>query len=126
MLQSADPVAWAPNITLATNLVNQASIDVKFDSSQLQFVMIRVENEFSPTSYLARAYSSDGMNWSAPQAVYPPGQFPQYGHDAGIAGDETGNLAPSSALVGFGVPYGLADADNWGHWDLYGSYIDPP
>lgn len=126
MLQSADPVMWTRDITQATNLVNQASIDVKFDSSQSQFVMIRVENEFSPTSYLARAYSTDGMNWTVPQAVFPSGQFPQYGHDAGIAGDETGNLASASALVGFGVPYGLADADDWGHWDLYGGYIDPP
>jgi len=104
MLQSADPVAWAPNLSLATNLVNQASIDIKFDSSQSQFVMVRVENEFSSTSYLARAYSSDGMNWTTPQPIYPSGQFPQCGHDAGIAGDETGNLAPSAALVGFGVP----------------------
>src|SRR5579872_1611120 len=126
MLQSADPVVWTPNMGQATNLVNQASIDVKFDSSQSQFVMIRVENEFSPTSYLARAYSSDGMTWTTPQGVYPSGQFPQYGHDAGIAGDETGILASPSALVGFGVPYGLADVDNWGHWDLYGGYIDAP
>lgn len=126
MLRSTDPVAWTPDIIQATNLVNQASIDVKFDSSRSQFVMIRVENEFSPTSYLARAYSSDGMDWTTPHSVFPSGQFPQYGHDAGIAGDETGNLASSTALVGFGVPYGLADADNWGHWDLYGGYIDPP
>lgn len=124
MLQSTDPVTWSPDEGHATNLVNQASIDVKFDSSQSQFVMIRVENEFSPTSYLARAYSSDGMNWTSPQSVFPSGQFPQYGHDAGIAGDESGNLASPSALVGFGVPYGLADADDWGHWDLYGAYAD--
>ncbi|MFZ0732778.1 MAG: hypothetical protein WAM79_10685 [Candidatus Sulfotelmatobacter sp.] len=126
MLQSSDPVAWAPEGTHATNLVNQASIDVKFDLSQSQFMMIRVENEFSSTSYLARSYSSDGMSWTAPQAVYPSGQFPQYAHDAGIAGDEIGNVASPSALVGFGVPYGLADADNWGHWDLYAGYVDPP
>lgn len=126
MLESADPVSWSPDVTHATNLVNQASIDVKFDSSQSQFVMVRVENEFSPTSYLARAYSSDGMNWAAPQAVYPSEQFPQYGHDAGIAGDETGNLTSPQTMVGFGVPYGLANADNWGHWDLYGAYIDGP
>ena len=124
MLESADPVVWSPAATNATNLVGQASMDVKYDSAQSQFVMIRVENEFTSTSYLARSYSNDGMTWADPQTVIPSSQFPPYTHDGGIAGDETGNLVPSHTLVGFGVPWDLANVNNWGQWDLYGVWLD--
>ncbi len=123
MLRSFDPVNWSPDQEAATTLSNEASIDVKYDPSQSQFVMVRVENEFSAGSYLGRAYSSDGLTWSVPQDVFP-GAFPAYTHDAGMAGDETGNLVPARTLVGFGAPYGLADVNDWAKWDLYGTYMD--
>jgi hypothetical protein len=126
MLESTDPVTWVPDPSRATDLVNQASIDVKYDPSHSQFVMVRVENEFQANAYLALAVSSDGMRWSSPQAVIPPSEFPLYTHDAGMAGDETGNIASPNTMVGFGAPYGLANANNWGQWDLYGVYVNPP
>ena len=126
MLESTDPVAWTPAATSATNMIGQASIDVKYDPSQSQFVMARVESEFTSGSYLARASSTDGMNWTVPQSVFPASEFPPYTHDCGIAGDETGNLITPHTLVGFGAPYDLNDVNNWAQWDLYGAWLDPP
>lgn len=126
MLESTDPVAWTPAATNATNLIGEASMDVKYDSSQSQFVMVRVESEFTSTSYLARSYSTNGINWSVPQSVFPPLQFPLYTHDGGIAGDETGNLITPHTLVGYGAPYNLANVNNWAQWDLYGMWLDLP
>jgi hypothetical protein len=126
MLESSDPVTWTPAATAATNLIGQASMDVKYDAAQSQFVMVRVENEFTSTAYLARAYSSNGMNWSSPQTVFGPSEFPLYTHDGGVAGDETGNLVSPHTLVGFGAPYNLADVNHWGQWDLYGVWLDAP
>jgi hypothetical protein len=125
MLESTDPVTWTPGPARATNLVNQASIDVKYDPSRAQFVMYRVENEFTSTTYLGRSVSSDGINWSAPEIVIPPSQFPLYTHDAGVAGDVTGNIVAPHTLVGFGAPYDLTQVNDWGQWDLYGVYVNP-
>jgi hypothetical protein len=125
LLHSSDPLVWTPDQSRATNLVNEASIDVKYDAWKFQFVMIRVENEFSANSYLARAYSIDGLNWTQPEAVYASSAFPPYTHDAGMAGDETGNLTTAPTLFGFGAPYDLSNANTWAKWDLYGGYIDP-
>jgi hypothetical protein len=124
MLQSSDPVTWLPDLGRATNLTNQASIDVKYDALQSKFVMIRVEQEFHADSYLARAYSSDGFTWTMPETVLPSSEFPPYTHDVGIAGDETGTLAVSPALVGFGAPYDLGHQNDWAQWNLYGVYLD--
>jgi hypothetical protein len=119
MLESTDPVTWTPDPSRATNLVNQASIDVKYDPSHAQFVMVKVENEFQSNAYLGFAVSSDGMHWNSPQTVIPPSEFPVYTHDAGMAGDETGNIVSPHTLVGFGAPYNLANVNNWGQWDLF-------
>jgi len=126
MLESTDPVTWTPDPSHATNLINQASIDIKYDPSHKEFVMVKVENEFTSTAYLGSAISSDGINWSAPQTVIPPSEFPVYTHDPGMAGDETGNIVSPHTLVGFGAPYSLADVNNWGQWDLYGVYVNLP
>ncbi len=69
MLPSTDPVAWAPSASQATNLLGHASMDVKYDAAQSQFVMLRVENEFTSTAYLARASSADGMTWTVPNGL---------------------------------------------------------
>jgi hypothetical protein len=126
MLESTDPVAWSTSSSNATNLIGQASMDVKYDSLQSRFVMVRVESEFTSASYLARAYSSDGMIWTVPQSVFPTSQFPPFTHDGGIAGDETGNLISPHTLVGFGAPYNLSNVNDWAQWDLYGAWLDPP
>jgi hypothetical protein len=126
MLESTDPVTWLPDASRATNLVNQGSIDVKYDPSQSQFVMVRVENEFQSNAYLGFAVSRDGINWSSPEPVIPSSGFPVYTHDAGMAGDETGNIVSPDTMVGFGAPYGLANVNNWGQWDLYGVYVNLP
>jgi hypothetical protein len=88
--------------------------------------MVKVENEFQSNAYLGFAASNDGMNWSTPQTVIPSTEFPVYTHDVGIAGDETGNIVAPHTLVGFGSPYNLANVNNWGQWDLYGVYVNPP
>lgn len=124
LLKSTNPVSWSPSASAATSLVGQASIDVKYDSAHAQFVMVRVENEFSATSYLASASSGDGVNWTPLQTVFPASEFPVYSHDGGMAGDENGNLITPNTLVGFGAPYNLANVNNWGQWNLYGAYVD--
>ena len=82
-------------------------------------MMVRIENEFSPTSYVGRAYSSDGLTWTTPENIYSGSQFPPYSHDAGIEGDRVGNLAGNGALIGFGAPYDLAPVNDWAKWNLY-------
>jgi len=119
MLESSDPTTWSPDVGRSTNLVGQASIDVKFDTELSQFMMVRIENEFSPTSYVGRAYSSDGLTWTTPENIYSGSQFPPYSHDAGIEGDRVGNLAGNGALIGFGAPYDLAPVNDWAKWNLY-------
>ena len=52
--------------------------------------------------------------------------FPPYTHNPGMAGDEAENIVLPHTLVGFGAPYGLADVNNWGQWDLYGVYVNAP
>ncbi len=126
MLESTDPVSWNPGARHATNLLWQASIDVKYDPSKKQFVMYRVENEFMANAYLGRASSNDGITWTSPETVIPSSEFPLYTHDVGVAADETGNIVKSRALIGFGAPYKLATVNNWGQWDLYGVYVNPP
>jgi hypothetical protein len=64
------------------------------------------------------------MNWTEPQTVIASPHFPRYTHDSGMAGDETGNLVPLHTLVGFGVPWNLAEVNDWGQWDLYGVWLD--
>jgi hypothetical protein len=126
MLRSTDPVTWTPDPSRATNLVNQGSINVKYDASTGKFVMIGVENSFMSNAYLGRAFSKDGITWEVVQTVIPRSEFPPYTHNPGMAGDEMGNIVSPHTLVGFGAPYGLADVNNWGQWDLYGAYVDPP
>ena len=63
------PEVSVPSATGATSLIGQASIDVKYDPSRAQFVMVPVENEFTSLSYLARAFSIDGINRTVPQSV---------------------------------------------------------
>jgi len=126
MLESTDPITWNPGPTHATNLVEQGSIDVKYDPIKKQFVMYRVENEFTANAYLARAFSGDGIKWTSPETVVQDSEFPLYTHDVGVAGDETGKIVTSHALLGFGAPYKLAAVNNWGQWDLYGMYVNPP
>jgi hypothetical protein len=125
MLRSTDPLKWRPDPANGTNLINEASIDVKFDASQAQFVMVRVEKEFTADSYLATAHSTNGLTWTVPQNVFPSSRFPPYTHDAGIAGDETGVLISSPTLTGFGAPYNLTDRNSWAKWNLYSVDIEP-
>jgi hypothetical protein len=122
MLESTDSVTWFPSPDHATSLIGLPSIDVKYDPNSAEFVLVTVANEFTSTSYLARSYSADGMNWTPLETVVPPGQFPAYAHDPGWAGDETGNLIRPNTLVAFGAPYFFADV-NSSHWNLYGTYI---
>lgn len=126
MLESTDPVTWTPGPSHATNSTNQGSVDVKYEPSHGQFVMVGIQNQFQSNAYLTFEVSSDGMNWSMPQTAIPPGEFPVYTHNAGMAGDETGNIVAPHTLVGFGAPYNLANVNNWGQWDLYGVYVNPP
>jgi hypothetical protein len=72
LLKSSDPVTWSPAVTNATNLIGQASMDVKYDASQSQFVMIRVENEFTSTSYLARRNDLGRSAKRDPRFSIPP------------------------------------------------------
>jgi hypothetical protein len=126
MLESTDPVTWTPGLDHATNLIEQASLDVKYDPSRAEFEMVRVENEFTSSAFLGRSVSKDGITWKPLQNVFPSSKFPPYTHDVGMAGDETGNIATPNTLVGFGAPYKLANVNTWGQWDLYGVFVDPP
>ena len=126
MLESTDPVTWTPAPSHATNSTNQGSVDIKYEPSHGQFVMVGIENQFQSNAYLTFEVSSDGMNWSMPQTAIPPSEFAVYTHNAGMAGDETGNIVAPHTLVGFGAPYNLSNVNNWGQWDLYGVYVNPP
>ncbi len=124
LLESTDPVAWSPAPNHATNLPNQHSIDIKFDPASSQFVMVAVQDQFKETSFLGRAYSKDGMTWSAPENALPSAKFPPFAHDSGLAGDENGNLEKPHTLVSFSSPYDMGAKSEWGKWDLFGAFVD--
>lgn len=124
MLESTDPVTWAPGPDKRTNSSPQDSVDVKYDAQLNQFVMTHISAPFSQGSSLTRSYSSDGLMWSSPQIVINSTYFPGYTNNVGVAGDELGNTVPSSTLVGFGAPPKLQDFYSVDRMDLYGVFVD--
>ena len=126
MLESVDPVTWNPSTDRKINIAPQDSVDVKFDSAKNQFVMTHILNAFDSSAELTRAYSSDGMNWSAEQIVIDSSAFPGFTNNVGVAGDELGNAVSSSTLVGFGAPPKLREVYSPGSMDMYGVFIGPP
>lgn len=126
MLESTDAVTWTPSLNAQTNVPDGHSVDVKYDAATNQFVMTRVVNPHSAGSYLARAFSSNGITWGPLQTLIPTSQFPHFAHNVGALGSETGNTVPSPTLVAFGAPYGLANNVSLAKWNLFGVLVDGP
>jgi hypothetical protein len=125
MLESADPVTWTPDSNQQTNIVGQDSPDVKYDPLHNQFVATWVLRMFTTSTSLGRAFSTDGLHWTAPQTVIGTESFLPYANNAGATGDEAGHLLPSQTIVGFGRPYSQVGI-NAGLYDLYGELLDAP
>ncbi len=126
MLQSTDAVTWTPSLGALTTLPDATSVDVKYDAARNQFVMTRIVNQHSGISWLARSFSSDGISWGPMQVLIAENQFPNFAHNVGALGDETGNTLPSPTLVAFGAPYDLANNVSLAKWNLYGVLVDGP
>ena len=126
MLESTDPVTWTPSLNRLTDASRLDSVDVKYDAKLNQFVMTHIADPFSERASLTRSYSSDGLIWSSPQTVISAGNFPDYTHNVGVAGDELGNTVPSSTLVGFGAPPTLHNYYSPYLMDMYGVFVAPP
>ncbi|HEY6330143.1 MAG TPA: hypothetical protein VI756_12465, partial [Blastocatellia bacterium] len=113
---SSDGTTWSTPV--ATNFTNVG--DVKWNGSQ--FVMLRMEGQFTTAPYLDVSFSSDGLTWSGTTVI---AHLAPYSSNPGMLGDEIGNLlAPT--LVGYAAPYDFADQLDRGQWDLYGEWFTLP
>jgi hypothetical protein len=127
MATSFDGINWTQRVE--TNLANGINtVDVKWDASADQFVMINVAAQYANASVVMYT-SADGITWSdTPQVLIPAGQVPAGANNPGISGDETGALMSGETLIAYGAPYvasqvnpatGIAgvmsQADIWGN-----------
>jgi hypothetical protein len=78
MLESDDPVTWAPSPDKRIGLSPQDGIDVKYDVGLQQFVMTYIAPNASTQSRLYRSYSSNGSTWSSSKIVIGAHDFPTY------------------------------------------------
>jgi hypothetical protein len=116
---SFDGISWTPG-KLTTTELRSCSMDVKYDPTTAQFVMVEIINQFGAASLLLQT-STDGVNWSNSQTLAPAGKFPAGANNPGISGDDQGALMNGqAALVAYGAPY-PGTVETWGEWDLWGS-----
>ena len=125
MLQSTDPVTWAPDPNQRTDIVGQDSPDIKYDPVTSQFVATWVSNMFTAGAGLVQAFSTDGLHWSSPKTLIGSTAFPAFSNNAGATADESGNFLPGPAIVGFGRPFSQANI-NAGLWDMDGVVLPAP
>jgi hypothetical protein len=71
-------------------------MDVKYDASSDQFVMVEILNQFAGTSLIYQT-SADGIIWDALVALQAAGQFPAGANNPGISGDESGDAIELAA-----------------------------
>ena len=118
---STDAVNWQRPIPTG---VLSNSIDVKFDSTNKNFVMFSGEDHHGSSPKMMSRVSDDGVHWSDPTALF---NMPAYSHNIGVSGGERGELQPSPMLYAYGAPLGLINNPSWAAWDLYGNiYSDSP
>jgi hypothetical protein len=125
---SLDGLTWTQGtLTNVAPLIN--SVDVKWDASNSQWVMIEVVNQFGASSLVMQT-STDGVNWAEPQVIQAAGSFPAGANNPGISGDDQGYLMNGQVLVAYGAPYTPSQvnattgiAGTWGQWDLWGSML---
>ena len=138
---SDDAVTWSSPVTVkdfdGTDL-DAASIDVKFDESNGQYVLFDLWGIEPPSSstqlkmVLRRRYSSDGIQWSQPEILVNEPEFPNFAHNPGVSGDERGFLLPDGTIVAFAASKVGQNVDDvfsytspqWGSWDTYACYIE--
>jgi hypothetical protein len=120
---SIDAVTWSAPVL--TN-VSDVSVDVKYNASANEFVMIEATPQLSTSTQLLARTSTDGINWSAPAVLCGSNCLPHYSSNPGWSSDDQGHVINlSSVLIGFGAPYGLnSSAETWGEWDLWGQLYD--
>ncbi|MFC0529324.1 hypothetical protein [Phytohabitans kaempferiae] len=118
---SADPTVW-PASTM-TDVMGD-SVDVKYDPSRGQFVMYQIRDPHTDHASLVRYFSDlgDGLDWDE-QIVCGTTCFPPYTHNIGVSGDVIGWVNDDKTLLMFGIPYDGATTDDWGHWDMYGTWM---
>ncbi len=130
---SKDAKNWSQAYT--TNVHNTGSVDVKYDPVTQSLVMFEIGNFHQPNARLQIRTSKDGLTWTAPRVVCESGCFPHWSNNIGVSGDVRGALLGPYVLAAYGAPYDLNPSYNndcklapealcWGHWDLYGTFID--
>jgi len=130
---TTSPTQWPAGTQI--DVFDEGSVDVKYDAASGRYVMFSIPGGHSQATYLTRRYSTNGVNWTAPEVLRDAGGFPNFVHNVGASGDRQGHLIADRALIVYGAPYDLeASYQNdcnaspapycWGHWDLYGSVIN--
>jgi sucrose-6-phosphate hydrolase SacC (GH32 family) len=106
MATSFDGITWTSgtqtSVALGTN-----SVDVKWDASSAQWVMVEIVNQFGASSLVMQT-STDGITWDAPTTLQAAGRFPAGAHNPGISSDDQGALLTGSTLIAYGAPYAPA------------------
>lgn len=125
-MESTDGLTWNKANAVQVDIADWSnSNDIKYDQAANRFVMYRVQDSHTQNSALQIAYSTDGLHWGGFQTIVPKEQFPNFAHNSGFAGTQTGYMLPGNQLVSFGAPRNInATTDTFGSWDLYGLFIN--
>jgi hypothetical protein len=119
LVTSRDGINWTPAILTTGIPAGLGSIDVKYDPTIAEFVMVEINNDFTPTANIAFQYSADGIDWAG--QVVALAKLPPNAANPGLSGDEQGNIIANSTVVGYGASYPGQTAEVWGDWDLWGN-----
>jgi hypothetical protein len=124
---SQDGVSWT---TAVPTSMAATSVDVKYDPSSGQYLMLEMGNQMLAGASISLFSSTDGLNW-VQRSVYGGTSLPPFSHNPGMLGDASGYFISDHPFIGFGAPYQLNDysytndcsqASNTdlcaGHWNL--------
>ena len=129
---STDAINWTTPV--ATNVVGLSSVDVKYDDSSKQYVMVAQDVPHQKNVQVELLPSPDGVTWTTPKVICDSDCHQDWSNNIGMSGDELGHIeSHKRMLIAYAAPYNLDPKYNndcnlgtpcFPQWDLYGNIVD--